>query len=91
MDEEETESERKRRIWRHVGANGSENIYADLFLENCADTSVQCVFVRKECARNDPNENYLYEHPAMYQSASYHKDGHYELPQDEELAELKFD
>ena len=91
MDEEETEGERKRRIWRHVGANGSENIYADLFLENCADTSVQCVFVRKECARHDPNENYLYEHPAMYQSATYHKDGHYELPQDEELAELKFD
>ena len=61
MDEEETESRRKRRVWQHVGADGSENIYADLFLENCADTSIQCVFVRKECARHDPNEDYLYE------------------------------
>ena len=91
MDEEETEGERKRRIWKHVGANGAENIYADLFLGNCADTAIQCVFVRKECARYDPNEYVEYEHPAMYQSATYYKDGHYELSQDEELAELKFD
>ena len=94
MDKEETENERKRRIWQHLGANGSENIYADLFLENCADTSVQCVFVRKECVRHDPNEYTQYEHPAMYQSWDC-RDGHYTLKQDRTVcgmpAPLKFD
>jgi len=89
MDEEETESQRKRRIWQHVGANGAENIYADLFLGNCADTAIQCVFVRKECARYDPNEYVEYEHDSMYRMRS--PEGHYELRQDEELTELKFD
>lgn len=89
--DKETEGERKRRVWWFTDSEGVDNIYADLFLQNCANTAVSCVYVNKECVRHDPNEYTQYEHPAMYMFSAYHKDGHYELAQDEELAELKFD
>jgi hypothetical protein len=94
MNKEETEGQRKRRVWRAVDTSGLENAYADMFLQNCEQTAIACVYVKKECVRHDPNEYTQYEHPAMYQSWDC-RDGHYTLKQDRTVcgmpAPLKFD
>jgi len=87
---QETEGQKKRRIWQHThDTDGAENVYADMFLGNCEETAVQCVLVRQERVRTDPNEYVEYQHDSMYRMRS--PEGHYELRQDEELTELKFD